>query len=64
MVYSYEDLCAWRKEAQMELKKQKAKVNKTKGFSDRVDGIKKGFYFFSKFCESGALQQILEKFGK
>lgn len=61
---TYEDLCAWRNEAQMELRKQKAKINKTKGFIGRVDNIKKGLGFFGKVCESGALQQILEKFGK
>ena len=64
MTYTYQELCEWRKEAQMELKKAKLKANKTKGFSDRVDGVKKGLGFFSKLCESGALQQILEKFGK
>lgn len=64
MTYSYEDLCNWRKEAQMELRKQKAKVNKTKSFSGKVDGIKNGLGFFGQLCESGALEQILEKFRK
>lgn len=64
MVYSYEDLCNWRREAQMEMKKYKAKANKTKGFSDRVDGIKKGLGFFGRFCESGALQNLIERFSK
>ena len=64
MTYSYEDLCNWRREAQIELKKQRKKVNKTKGFSDRVDGIKKGFGFFSKLCESGVLQNPIERFSK
>lgn len=64
MTYSYEDLCNWRREAQIELKKQRKKVNKTKGFSDRVDSMKKGLGFFSKLCESGVLQNLIERFSK
>lgn len=64
MTYSYEDLCNWRREAQMELKKQKTKVNKTKGFSDRVGSIKNGLSFFGRLCESGVLQNLIERFRK
>lgn len=64
MIYSYQDLCEWHKEAQIELKKQRKKVNKTKSFSGKVDNVRKGLGFFGRLCESGALQQILERFGK
>lgn len=64
MTYSYQDLCEWRKEAQMELKKQKAKVNKTKSFSGKVDNVKRGLGFFGRLCESGALQNLIERFSK
>jgi hypothetical protein len=64
MRYSYEDLCEWRREAQVEMKKYKTKVDKSKSFSGKVDNVKKGLGFFERLCESGALQQILEKFGK
>lgn len=64
MTYTYRDLCNWRKEAQMELKKARAKANKTKSFIGRVDNVKKGLGFFGRLCESGALQQILDKFSK
>lgn len=64
MYTTYQDLCTWRREAQMELKKARAKANKTKSFSGKVDNVQKGLGFFGRLCESGALQQILEKFSK
>lgn len=64
MTYTYQDLCEWRKEAQVELKKAKLKANKTKSFSGKVDNAQKGLGLFSKLCESGVLQQILERFSK
>lgn len=64
MTYTYQELCEWRREAQIELKKQRKKVNKTKGFSDRVDSMKKGLGFFGKICESGVLQNLIERFSK
>lgn len=64
MTYTYQDLCAWRKEAQVELKKQKAKLDRSKSFSGKVDNVKKGLSFFGRICESGALQNLIEKFRK
>lgn len=64
MTYTYQDLCAWRKEAQVELKKQKAKLDRSKSFSGKVDNVKKGLGFFGKICESGAIQRIVERIRK
>lgn len=64
MVYSYEDLCNWRREAQMEMKKYKTKVDKSKSFSGKVDNVRKGLGFFGRLCESGVLQNLIEKFSK
>ncbi|MBR5298965.1 MAG: hypothetical protein IKU36_01805 [Bacteroidales bacterium] len=64
MTYSYEDLCAWRKEANVEMKKYKAKMEKTKGFIGRVDKTQKGLGFFGKIAESGALQNLIERIRK
>lgn len=64
MTYSYEDLCAWRKEAQIEMKKYKAGMDKTKGFISRVDKTQKGLGFFAKIAESGALQKLIERIRK
>lgn len=64
MTYTYQDLCAWRKEAQIELKKYKAGMDKMKGFISRVDKTQKGLGFFGKICESGAIQRIVERIRK
>lgn len=64
MTYTYQDLCAWRKEAQIELKKYKTGIDKTKGFIGRVDKTQKGLGFFSKIAESGAIQRIVERIRK
>lgn len=63
-MYTYQDLCEWRKEAQMELKKARAKANKTKSFIGRVDNVKKGLGFFGQLCESGAIQNLVERIRK
>lgn len=64
MTYSYEDLCAWRKEAQIELKKYKAGMGRTKSFIGKVDKTQKGLNIFSKICESGVIQRIAERIHK
>jgi hypothetical protein len=64
MVYTYKDLCEWRKEAQIELKKYKAGMGRTKGFINRVDKTQKGLSIFSKICESGIVTQIIERIRK
>lgn len=64
MRYSYEDLCAWRKEVQIEMKKYKAGMDNTKGFISRVDKTQKSLGLFSKICESGAIQRIVERIRK
>lgn len=64
MTYTYQDLCAWRKEAQIEMKKYKAGMGRTKGFINRVDKTQKGLSIFNKICESGALQNLIERIRK
>lgn len=64
MTYTYQDLCNWRKEAQIELKKYKAGMGRTKSFIGKVDKTQKGLNIFSKICESGALQNLIERIRK
>ena len=64
MTYTYQDLCEWRKEAQIELKKYRAKMGKTKAFSDKLEKAQKGTGLFSKICRSGVVEQILDRIGK
>ena len=63
-MYTYPDLCEWRREAQVEMKKYKTKVDKSKSFSGKVDNVRKGLWFFGRLCESGALQNLIERFSK
>ena len=64
MTYTYQDLCEWRKEAQIELKKYKAGMDKTKGFINRVDKTQKGLSIFGRICESGVVTRIIERIRK
>lgn len=64
MTYTYQDLCAWRKEAQIEMKKYKAGMGRTKSFIGKVDKTQKGLSIFSKICESGVVTQIIERIRK
>lgn len=64
MTYTYQDLCNWRKEAQIELKKYKAGMGRTKSFIGKVDKTQKGLSIFSKICESGVVTRIIERIRK
>lgn len=63
-MYTYEDLCAWRKEAAMELKKGKAKLNGTKSLSGKLGSVQKGLTFGGMAVKSGMLDRILERIRK
>lgn len=64
MTYTYQDLCNWRKEAQMELKKQKAKLGKTKSLSGKLGKAENGIGFFGTAVKAGALERLRDMFCK
>lgn len=64
MIYTYDDLCAWRKEAAVELKKGKAKLGKTKSLSGKLGNVQKGLTFGATAVKSGMLERIIERIRK
>lgn len=64
MIYTYEDLCTWRKEAAMELKKGRAKLGKTKSLSGKLGNVQKGLTFGATAVKSGMLERIMERIRK